>query len=240
MSNISETTRCPCGSDEQLRILTRAKRMKAWVECNDCSAWQHPICVGLLEDGRYMPKDYFCEECKPQHHGRFEFGPGLDDPDNREVIVKERQKMHVNSRSGNGYTEEIAWTIDEIMAIVGGHSASLAASWTSISGLSEDLRKEESFDRMLILSIRIVLRSAEIISLLAFREKLNKVRFSEGNVVAKQVWTLRKWLTTQFTTKIENRDMKQLLEESFKEKKWQGVEGMGEANATLVRKYFNL
>lgn len=166
-----------------------------------------------------MPKDYFCEECKPQHHGRFKFGPGLDDPDNRAAIVKERQKMHVSIRSGNSYTEEIAWTVDEIMAIVEGHSASLAASWISVSGLSEDLWKEDSLDRMLVLSIRIVLRSAEILPLLALRDKLNKVRFSERNVVAKQVWTLRKWLTVQFVTKMENRDMKELLEESFKEKK---------------------
>jgi hypothetical protein len=238
MSNISETSRCPCGSDEQLRISEKGK--EAWILCKDCNVWQHPICVGLPNDEALMPEDYFCEECKPQHHSRFEFGPSLEDPDNRVVIAKERQKMHVNSRSGDSYMEEIAWTIEEAMAIVEGHSTSLAASWISVSGLSEDLRKEDNFGRMLILSIRIVLRSAEIIPLLVFREKLNKVRFSEGNAVAKQVWTLRKWLTTQFMTNMENRDMKQLLEESFKEEKWQGVEGMGEANAKLVRKYFNL
>jgi hypothetical protein len=91
MSNTSKTSkiRCPCGFDKQLTISTRAKGKKAWIMCKDCSAWQHPICVGLLEDRHSMSKDYFCEECKPQHHGRFEFGPGLDDPDNRVVIAKE-------------------------------------------------------------------------------------------------------------------------------------------------------
>jgi hypothetical protein len=37
--------------------------------------------VGLLDDKDHMPNDYFCEECKPQHHGRFfKFGTGSRDP----------------------------------------------------------------------------------------------------------------------------------------------------------------
>jgi hypothetical protein len=240
MSNTSETTRCPCRSDEQLRISKKGK--EAWILCKDCNVWQQPICVGLLEDGSSIPKDYFCEECKPQQHGRFEFGPSLDDPDNRVDIAKQRHKMHMMKQTDRipEFREKMMWLIDELMAIVERHSASIAASWTPVSGLSEDLRKEDSFDRMLILSIRIVLRNAEISPLQAFRAKLNKVRFSEGHVVAEQVWTLREWLTPQFMTRMENVDTKETLEMLDEGYETQGLEGMGKANTALVKKYFNL
>jgi hypothetical protein len=217
MSDTSETTRCPCGSDEELHISKKDK--VAWVSCKERNVWQHPICVGLLDEQDLIPDDYFCEECKPQHHGRFKFGPGLDDPDNRVDIAKERQRI---------------WLINGLMAIVEGHSASLAAPYIFVSGLSEDVwKKADSFGRMLILSIRIVLRNAEFRPLLEFEARLDKVRFNEALMVARQVWTLRKWLTPEFMGRMENQSMEELLEECSEEEKekWQGVERMGEASA---------
>jgi hypothetical protein len=240
MSNTSDTTRCPCRSDEQLRISNKGK--EAWILCKDCNVWQHPICVGLLEDGSSIPKDYFCEERKPQHHGRFEFGPGLDDLDNRVDIAKQRQKMHMMKQTDRipEFREKMMWLIDELMAIVERHSASIAASWTSVGGRSENLQKEDSFEKMVVLSIRIVLRNADMAPLEASRAKLAKVQFSEGNVVAEQVWTLREWLAPQFMTRMENVDTKETLEMLDERYEAQGLEGMGKANAKLVKKYFNL
>jgi hypothetical protein len=238
MSNTSETTRCPCGSDEQLRI--SKKGTEAWVLCKDCNVWQHPICVGLLDDKDHMPNDYFCEECKPQHHGRFfKFGTGSHDPKNRVDIAKQRQKMHKMKPAAHipAFRERNVWTINEIMAIVEGHSASLAASWITVADLPEAFRKEDGFDRGVILSIRIVIRIAAMNDLEALREKLVKVRFSEGNVVAKELWTLKKWLTQQFIERVKSYKMKKWLENRFET---QGLKTMGQTNAALVVKYFNL
>jgi hypothetical protein len=126
-----------------------------------------------------MPEDYFCEECKPQYHVRFfEYGKGLDGPKTPRGIAKQRQRMHVMKRTDRSpeFREKMMWLTNELMAIVEGHSASLAAPWIFVSGLSEDVwnLKADSFGRMLILSIRIVRRNAEISPLLEFRAKLNQ------------------------------------------------------------------
>jgi hypothetical protein len=238
MSNTSETTRCPCGSDEELRISKEGK--EAWILCKDCNVWQHLICVGLLDDVDHMPEDYFCEECKPQHHVRFfEFGKGLDGPKTPRGIAKQRQRMHVMKRTDPTpeFREKTMWLINELMAIVEGHSASLAAPWIFVSGLSEDVWKADGFGRMLVLSIRIVLRNADMAPLEDFRAKLVKVRFSEGDVVAKELWTLRMLLAPEFMERMERVENEEWLEEKYDMK---GLNGMGKANAELMRKYFNL
>lgn len=93
MADTDQPLRCPCGSDEELPLSQEGKR--AWVQCESCIAWQHPICVGLLDDENHMPEHYYCEECKPEHHKRFQIG---SDSDNRADIAKERQEMFVTPR----------------------------------------------------------------------------------------------------------------------------------------------
>jgi hypothetical protein len=237
MSNISETTRCPCGSDE---LIISTGDNEVWVGCTECNVWQHPICVGLLDDKDHMPNDYFCEECKPQHHVRFfNFGTGSHDPKNRVDIAKQRQKMHKMKPAAHipAFRERNVWTINEIMAIVEGHSASLAASWITVADLPEAFRKEDGFDRGVILSIRIVIRIAAMTDLEALRRKPVKVRFGEGDVIAKELWTLKKWLTPHFMERLKSYKMKQWLENRFET---QGLKTMGQTNAALVVKYFNL
>lgn len=36
--------------------------------CDNCSAWQHNICMGLPEDEDLCPEHYFCEQCRPGDH----------------------------------------------------------------------------------------------------------------------------------------------------------------------------
>lgn len=48
-------TRCICGFDHDDGFM---------ICCDQCSAWQHVICVGL--DKNHLPNDYLCELCKPR------------------------------------------------------------------------------------------------------------------------------------------------------------------------------
>ncbi|KAJ3319412.1 hypothetical protein HDV06_006365 [Boothiomyces sp. JEL0866] len=51
-----EVTRCVCGTSESIGTM---------IQCETCSVWQHCECVNL---GKKLPKNYYCEECKPEGH----------------------------------------------------------------------------------------------------------------------------------------------------------------------------
>ncbi|KAB5518896.1 SPOC domain-containing protein [Coniochaeta sp. 2T2.1] len=58
-----EIIRCVCGVKEQ------DNEEEPWIACEECTAWQHNICMGQstfqedLEDYQY-----YCEECRPENH----------------------------------------------------------------------------------------------------------------------------------------------------------------------------
>lgn len=83
-----ETTRCICGQleypgppvDHTMRgsvvgsvpPTTAAddvvdERGGLFIQCDACQVWQHGGCVSLMEEAE-VPDNYFCEECKPDHH----------------------------------------------------------------------------------------------------------------------------------------------------------------------------
>ncbi|TPX34017.1 hypothetical protein SmJEL517_g03266 [Synchytrium microbalum] len=35
--------------------------------CDSCQVWQHALCVGIT-DAKQVPKNYYCEQCKPENH----------------------------------------------------------------------------------------------------------------------------------------------------------------------------
>lgn len=54
------TTRCVCGKTDD--------NGGDWmIQCEQCKAWQHGPCVGLLSE-KAAPEMYYCEECKPELH----------------------------------------------------------------------------------------------------------------------------------------------------------------------------
>ncbi|CAO3643501.1 unnamed protein product [Mucor hiemalis] len=50
-------TRCICGETHNLGLM---------VQCDNCEVWQHCRCMGLEQPD--IPDQYFCEQCKPEHH----------------------------------------------------------------------------------------------------------------------------------------------------------------------------
>ena len=55
--------RCICGY-----VVEDEDDERTMVICDNCSAWQHNICMGISEDPDDLPEQYFCEQCRPEDH----------------------------------------------------------------------------------------------------------------------------------------------------------------------------
>lgn len=234
----NELIRCPCGSEDDLPQSDETK--EAWIECENCKVWQHSICVGLEEEEKpNMPEHYFCEECKPEHHKRFQFGTGSD---NRYDIAVERQEMHKMPRTRNEdkIYHKTKWFITEVDAIAEGHTQAVTVEWAKLNGMQaafqaapsrkrkasdmlEAYWSKDDFHHMIRLSIRIVLWHVPVPVLEQFRARMIKVRFGEAKAVAAELWTLRERLNAGFMTKMEAKSSEH-----------------GKANVDVVKKCFNM
>jgi len=58
-----ELIRCVCGAIESLD-----SDPQPWIACDQCTVWQHNICVGIPTFDDDIPDNYWCEQCKPEHH----------------------------------------------------------------------------------------------------------------------------------------------------------------------------
>ncbi|KAL2133837.1 hypothetical protein VTI74DRAFT_1560 [Chaetomium olivicolor] len=58
-----EVIRCICGAEEQ-----DEDSGEPWIACDSCGVWQHNICMGMSQYTEDLPKEYFCEECRPENH----------------------------------------------------------------------------------------------------------------------------------------------------------------------------
>ncbi|KAL4929040.1 putative PHD finger domain protein [Aspergillus undulatus] len=58
-----EIIRCICGEYEEEEDIERDM-----ICCDSCSAWQHNDCMGLTFAKGEVPDEYYCEQCKPEHH----------------------------------------------------------------------------------------------------------------------------------------------------------------------------
>ncbi|KAL1837489.1 hypothetical protein VTJ49DRAFT_3733 [Mycothermus thermophilus] len=58
-----EVIRCVCGATEQ-----DEDSGEPWIACDQCGAWQHNICMGMSQYTEDLPKEYFCELCRPDNH----------------------------------------------------------------------------------------------------------------------------------------------------------------------------
>jgi len=38
-----------------------------FIQCDQCSVWQHGGCVGIMDD-TMTPENYYCEQCRPDFH----------------------------------------------------------------------------------------------------------------------------------------------------------------------------
>ncbi|KAM7208320.1 SPOC domain containing protein [Naviculisporaceae sp. PSN 640] len=59
-----EIIRCVCGAKDQ----DSTDPNEPWIACDTCGAWQHNICMGMSQYTEDLPKEYFCEQCRPENH----------------------------------------------------------------------------------------------------------------------------------------------------------------------------
>ncbi|KAK8078696.1 transcription factor gsfR2 [Apiospora phragmitis] len=59
-----EVIRCVCGAISQ----DNDDPNEPWIACEKCGAWQHNVCLGMSIFDDDLPKEYFCEQCKPEDH----------------------------------------------------------------------------------------------------------------------------------------------------------------------------
>ncbi|KAH6645110.1 hypothetical protein BKA67DRAFT_527602 [Truncatella angustata] len=59
-----EIIRCACGATTQ----DDDDPDEPWIACEQCGAWQHNVCMGMSIYDDELPKEYFCELCKPEDH----------------------------------------------------------------------------------------------------------------------------------------------------------------------------
>ncbi|KAJ5105741.1 Zinc finger PHD-type [Penicillium alfredii] len=58
-----EIIRCICGEYEEEEDVERDM-----ICCDQCSAWQHNDCMGLVFPKGHEPDEYYCEQCRPANH----------------------------------------------------------------------------------------------------------------------------------------------------------------------------
>ncbi|KAK6193114.1 hypothetical protein LQW54_012793 [Pestalotiopsis sp. IQ-011] len=59
-----EVIRCACGATTQ----EDDDPNEPWIACEQCGAWQHNVCMGMSVFDEDLPKEYFCEQCRPEDH----------------------------------------------------------------------------------------------------------------------------------------------------------------------------
>lgn len=228
--------RCPCGSQDDLP--QSQEGMRPWISCETCLAWQHKICIGLEEDESEMSDKYYCEECKPKHHKRFRFNLG---PDDRHRIAKQRQEMMAmpSPSDKREIKKKMKWLVAEIEAIMQEHPQAVTVEWAKINGMQTDFQAAKEtghaselpsdpwtmadFEFMVRNDIDIVLWNASVSAVEGVKTRLVKVRFSEAEAVATELWSLRSWLNDEFMEKVQAEGLR-----------------LGRSDSETVRRYFNM
>lgn len=86
------TIRCICEVQEDIEGMMM-------ICCDKCEAWQHNVCMGITEVKAELPKQYFCEACRPQNHKEL-----LDDiqagAKPEEVAARRREERKKKGKKG--------------------------------------------------------------------------------------------------------------------------------------------
>ena len=81
-----EEIRCICGNNNP-------KDKRAFIGCDECSVWQHNVCMGMPEDEEDVPDSYLCERCGPDDHKET-----LQAIERGERIWEARNKIYANEK----------------------------------------------------------------------------------------------------------------------------------------------
>lgn len=89
-----EVIRCVCGAISQ----DNDDPNEPWIACEKCGSWQHNVCMGMSIFDDELPKEYFCEQCKPEDHA--ELLEGIEKGE--EPWVTRRQKHEEDNKKKKG------------------------------------------------------------------------------------------------------------------------------------------
>ncbi|KAK8116557.1 PHD finger domain protein [Apiospora kogelbergensis] len=89
-----EVIRCVCGAISQ----DNDDPNEPWIACEKCGAWQHNVCMGMSIFDDDLPKEYFCEQCKPEDHKELLEGMAQGE----EPWVTRRQKHEDETKKKKG------------------------------------------------------------------------------------------------------------------------------------------
>ncbi|KAK8112376.1 hypothetical protein PG984_012902 [Apiospora sp. TS-2023a] len=89
-----EVIRCVCGAISQ----DNDDPNEPWIACEKCGAWQHNVCMGMSIFDDDLPKEYFCEQCKPEDHQELLEGMARDE----QPWVTRRQKHEDENKKKKG------------------------------------------------------------------------------------------------------------------------------------------
>lgn len=84
-----EVTRCVCGETDP------PDDSGLYIQCEQCSVWQHGYCVGITEGEDSAPDKYWCEQCKPELHSLYTTDLG----EHRSIYKPVQQRKRQNRRS---------------------------------------------------------------------------------------------------------------------------------------------
>ncbi len=74
----------------------KGTRPEPWILCDKCNAWQHNVCMGVSVYSEDIPKDYFCEQCRPLNHHEL-----LDGIARGEKPWEERRRQYEEEKASN-------------------------------------------------------------------------------------------------------------------------------------------
>jgi hypothetical protein len=70
------------------------------VFCEQCTAWQHNLCMGVTEEDDKLPNEYYCERCHPQDHADLLAAMARGEKPWQERINKRREEEKSKSKKG--------------------------------------------------------------------------------------------------------------------------------------------
>ncbi|PVH71056.1 SPOC-domain-containing protein [Cadophora sp. DSE1049] len=81
----AEVIRCVCGA-----VSSPPGDEEPWIACDNCTVWQHNVCVGVTTFEDEIPEHYLCEQCGPAGHKEL-----LDGLKKGIKVWEMRQKKHI-------------------------------------------------------------------------------------------------------------------------------------------------
>ncbi|KAK0120353.1 PHD finger protein 3 [Cadophora gregata] len=85
----AEVIRCVCGA-----VSSPPGDEEPWIACDNCTVWQHNVCVGVTTFEDEIPEHYLCEQCGPAGHKEL-----LDGLKKGIKVWEIRQKKHAQQQA---------------------------------------------------------------------------------------------------------------------------------------------